>query len=118
MENRRQKGSLYEQKVAQYLTDRGFRILEMNYRCRIGEIDIIAREAEYLVFIEVKYRKDTAKGLPQEAVNLRKQRVISKVADYYCMTKGVYGTCACRFDVAAVLGEEIRLIRNAFYYAG
>ena len=117
MENRRQKGSLYEKKVAQFLVDKGYHILEMNYRCRIGEIDIIAREAEYLVFIEVKYRKNLAKGLPQEAVNLRKQRIISKVADYYCMTKGLYG-CPCRFDVAAVLGEEFALIQNAFYYMG
>ena len=54
--NKRQLGTVYEQKAAAYLQQQGYEILECNFRCRIGEIDIIAREGEYLCFVEVKYR--------------------------------------------------------------
>ena len=72
----------------------------------------------YLVFVEVKYRADNTAGNPLEAVTAAKQRTISKVASYYCLTHG-YGTFTpCRFDVAAVLGEQIKVIQNAFDYQG
>ena len=74
--------------------------------------------AEILVFVEVKYRADNAAGNPLEAVTAAKQRTISKVASYYCLTHG-YGTYTpCRFDVAAILGEQIKVIQNAFDYQG
>ena len=74
--------------------------------------------AEILVFVEVKYRADSTVGNPFEAVTSAKQRTISKVASYYCLTHG-YGTFTpCRFDVAAVLGEQIKVIQNAFDYQG
>lgn len=114
--NKRQVGSTYEKKAAEYLEKQGYRILQMNYRCRQGEIDIVAQEEGYLVFVEVKYRRNPGQGLPQEAVSSSKQRVISRVADYYCMTHCHSMEQPCRFDVVAVLGEEIRLIRNAFEY--
>lgn len=116
MKNKRETGSLYEKKAAEYLKQCGYQILTMNYRCRIGEIDIVARDGKYLVFVEVKYRTDAREGLPQEAVDYRKQRTICKAADYYCMTHGSYGNTPCRFDVAAVLGDTITLIKNAFAY--
>ena len=76
-----------------------------------GEIDIIARDGEYLVFCEVKYRTDRRKGMPSEAVHIRKQQVISRCALYYMTVNGVWG-CPCRFDVVGILGEagdEIQL---------
>ena len=73
-ENRRQTGTFYERKAGEYLEKQGYKILEYNYRCRAGEIDIVARDGEYLVFCEVKYRKDNKKGTPLEAVTLQKQR--------------------------------------------
>lgn len=117
MENKRSRGSEYEKKAAEYLKASGLRICEMNYRCRLGEIDIIARDGRYLVFAEVKYRMDTGKGFPQEAVDYRKQRKISQVADYYLMCKGSMDI-PCRFDVIAILGNEIRWIKDAFPYRG
>ena len=75
---------------------------------------------KYLVFCEVKYRTDRRKGMPSEAVHIRKQQVISRCALYYMTVNGVWG-CPCRFDVVGILGEagdEIRLYRNAFDYKG
>lgn len=118
MKNTRKIGSIYEKKAAEYLRQCGYRILTMNYRCRMGEIDIVARDGRYLVFIEVKYRAGKKGGLPQEAVDYKKQSRICKVADYYCMTHGHSRNTPCRFDVAAILGTEITLIQDAFAYIG
>ena len=101
-----------------YLRTQGYEILTYNFRCRSGEIDIIARDGEYLVFVEVKYRRDASRGNPLEAVDRKKQRIISKVASYYCLTHGYGEAMPCRFDVVAMLGEQITLIKNAFEYQG
>lgn len=112
--NKRAVGTRYEDEAAAYLERRGYRILEHSYRCRTGEIDLIARDGEYLVFVEVKYRSGTSCGSPLEAVGFRKQRNIIRVAQFYLLTHG-YGTeTSCRFDVVAICGEEIELVQNAF----
>ena len=116
--NKREIGTLYERKVGAFLEQQGYRILEYNFRCRSGEIDIIARDGEYLVFVEVKYRRTPGSGNPLEAVDRKKQQVISRTASYYCLTHGCGTGVPCRFDVAAVLGDEIRLVKNAFDYCG
>ena len=77
--NTREKGAAYEQLAINYLQDRGVAVLEHNYRNRRGEIDIIGKDGDYTVFIEVKYRKDSAAGQPAEAVTYGKQRKICKV---------------------------------------
>lgn len=115
--NKRRIGSEYEKKAGEFLISQGYEIVEYNFRCRMGEIDLIARDGEYLVFCEVKYRKGAAKGHPAEAVGIRKQRVISKCAAYYLMTRHLPGV-SCRFDVVSVEGRETTLIKNAFEYAG
>jgi putative endonuclease len=112
--NRRLVGTEYESLAAAYLEKKGYVILERNYRCRTGEIDIIAQENEYLCFVEVKYRSGNGCGSPLEAVNYHKQRKILGVAGYYMMKKGLPGDTACRMDVVAIEGDEITLIRNAF----
>ncbi len=116
MENRRRTGAAYEEKAAEYLTALGYEILERNFRCRQGEIDLIAREGETLVFLEVKYRRTAVYGKPEEAVDALKQRTICRVADFYRMRRRIPEDRPCRFDVVAVLGEEITLYRNAFSY--
>ena len=112
-QNNRQTGSYYEKQAGEYLQTLGYRILEYNFRCRMGEIDIIARHGEYLVFCEVKYRSLADKGHPSEAVDMRKQRVISKCAAYYLMRKHMIDI-PCRFDVVSIENKEITLIQNAF----
>lgn len=112
--NTRKKGAEYEEKAAQYLQSQGVHILECNYRNRKGEIDLIGRDGEYLVFFEVKYRKNNEMGTPAEAVNYGKQKNICKVADYYRMIHKIGEFAAVRYDVVAICGEEITWYQNAF----
>ena len=74
--NRRQTGTEYERRAEQYLREKGYEILERNFRCAYGEIDLIARQGSGLIFVEVKYRKNRRAGLPEEAVSLLKQQKI------------------------------------------
>ncbi len=115
MQNKRETGSIYEEKAKEYLESLGFIILEKNFRTRSGEIDLIGRDQDELVFIEVKYRKNKACGLPEEAVDFRKQRRICRVSDVYRMKKGL-GEVPMRFDVVADLDGNMELFRNAFSY--
>ena len=116
--NKREVGSTYERRAGEYLIQHGYEIVEYNFRCRLGEIDIIARDEQYLVFVEVKYRKNTRTGSPLEAVNKKKQQTISRVASYYCLTHGYGEEVPCRFDVVAILKDEVLLVKNAFEYQG
>ena len=92
----------------------GYRIIERNFYCKAGEVDIIAYDAEYLCFIEVKYRKDLSDGYPEEAVDVRKARRITKSAMFYMNMCRIPASTPCRFDVVSILGDEIRVIKNAF----
>lgn len=112
--NKRRLGQKQERIAADYLIKQGYQILEHNFYSRTGEIDLIAREGTFLVFIEVKYRKTNAFGFPEEAVTPAKQRTIRNTARYYMLLHHFPEATPCRFDVIAVTGEEIRLIRNAF----
>lgn len=88
--------------------------MERNFRCRQGEIDIIAKEEETLLFVEVKYRSDTAYGYPSEAVTWKKQNKILYTANYYKYRYHIREDVPCRFDVIEVLGNRIRWMKNAF----
>ncbi len=114
-------GAQGEEIAARYLLDRRYEILHRNYRCRYGEIDIIARRKNVLVFVEVKSRRSSAFGSPLEAVSLKKQRSISVVAQAYLQRNRLSGSAA-RFDVIAVLLHStepaIEHIENAFELPG
>lgn len=114
--NNREKGSVYEELAVDYLRKRGYQILKRNYRCRMGEIDIICRDGRYLVFVEVKYRANNHQGGAFMAVTRHKQHKISQVAAFYLMEQGLSEGTACRFDVVAIDGEVISLQQNAFDY--
>lgn len=116
--NKRKIGTAYELRAAAYLKKNGYRILELNFRCRQGEIDLIARDGTYLVFIEVKYRSSLKDGDPLEAVDRRKQKKIIRVAEYYLCMHPEKADLPCRFDVIGIEGKQIRLIRNAFDCGG
>ena len=101
-----------------YLERRGVRILAANYACAAGEIDLVGREREALLFIEVKTRTSEAFGPPQLAVHQRKQRQIVRAAQWYLAERRL-SEVACRFDVVAVtfLNDEcpqIHWVRDAF----
>lgn len=92
----------------------GFKILDMNFRCRSGEIDLIAQDGEYLVFVEVKYRSSGSAGSALEAVDARKRAQIRRVAAVYLYQKRYPENTPCRFDAAGVDKEKITYIKNAF----
>ncbi len=101
MEKYRQAvGKLGETKAKNYLKRRGYQILQSNYRTRAGEIDLIAKDGDCLVFVEVKTRTSAEYGTPAEAVSYYKQQHMIKSAQYYLARHG--GECECRFDVIEV----------------
>jgi len=112
--NRRALGKAYEEKAAAFLESRGYEILERNFSSPGGEIDLIARDGQYLVFVEVKYRSDASKGNPLEAVGPAKQERVRRTAAWYLMKKGISQEVPCRFDVVGILGKEIVLVADAF----
>lgn len=89
-QNKKAVGKAYEDLATAYLIDKGYKILERNYRCKVGEIDIIAKDKNALIFIEVKYRKTTAFGAPAEAVNYYKQQRIMRSAKWYLKEIGAH----------------------------
>ncbi|MBQ7446499.1 MAG: YraN family protein [Eubacterium sp.] len=109
---------MMEQAAASFLENNGFALLEKNFYCRFGEIDLIAKEGNTICFLEVKYRHAGQYGDPAEAVDHKKQRRISNAASYYLYSNRIPFDTPCRFDIAAVTPSGIRLIRNAFDYTG
>ncbi len=114
--NRRKVGGSFEEKAAAFLEKKGLVIRRRNFRCKYGEIDLIAWDKGCLVFIEVKYRRNRASGGALAAVDRRKQRVISRVARFYLYCSGFGDDVPCRFDVVGIEGEEITWIKDAFEF--
>ena len=114
---RRQLGDHGEDLAAAALKEQGYKILGRNYVTPLGEIDLIARQGKTLVIIEVKTRKSTRFGSPQEAVSLTKQKRLRRLAEYYVKDKRLAGA-PVRFDVVAVslaeAGPQVEIIPNAF----
>lgn len=110
-------GKAAEDDAERFLSEKGYQIIERNYRSRFGEIDIIARDCDVTVFVEVKARRNDNKGSSSSAVTPSKQKKISLTALCYLKEKKLHDQRA-RFDVVAVDGSgqnlRFRLIQNAF----
>ena len=105
-----------EDRAATHLAKIGYRVLERNYRTKMGEIDLIALDRDMVVFVEVKTRTSDAYGAPELAVDVRKQRRMVKAALTWLKQKKLH-QMACRFDVVAISGgddAQIEVIRDAF----
>ena len=111
--NTRTVGRRGEDVAVDYLISQGYKILNRNYSCKIGEIDVVAWDGEFVVFIEVKARADTSFGMPREAVNWRKQKTIIKVAEYWLYKNKRTGV-PVRFDVVEILDGNVSHITDAF----
>lgn len=113
-DSRKTTGHTGEEAAVRYLEQQGYIILERNFRLRIGEVDIIARDGEDFVFIEVKTRRSKKFGSPFEAVDVRKQQQITKIAAAYVQGREI----PVRFDVVAVhlngQNIQVELLKNAF----
>ncbi len=109
-------GKKGEELAVRFLKKKGYKIIKQNYKTRIGEIDIIARDGNALVFIEVKTRESIEYGLPFEAINSAKKRKIANVALLYL--KRLKEIPPCRFDVVSIYykqdNPEFELIKDAF----
>lgn len=118
-DTRHKFGAWGEEQAAYYLENRGYRIIERGFHCRFGEIDLIARLADELVFCEVKTRRHGALVSPQEAVTRSKQRRLIKTAGWYLNQHSWDGDL--RFDVIAIVARktgfdllEIEWFQDAF----
>lgn len=96
-----------------YLKKKGYKLIERNYKNKIGEIDIIASKKNMIVFVEVKTRETTMFGNPSEAVDYHKQNKIRKVSKRF-LQENKLTDVPCRFDVIEVVGDKINHIENAF----
>jgi putative endonuclease len=116
MKSTRDIGFEKEKKVVEHLKKLKYKILDTNFRSHFGEIDIVARQDDTIVFVEVKYRKESSSGAPQEAVTYRKQKKIIKSAILYIKLYHIRDNI--RFDVAAVDDNSIEIINSAFSVPG
>ncbi|CDE45723.1 uPF0102 protein RUMLAC_01999 [Clostridium sp. CAG:411] len=114
-QKKRKLGNEKEKIAGVVLQSCGYKILQYNFYTRIGEIDIVAKEGEYYVFVEVKYRSTDAYGMPEEAIDYRKQKRIIAASRYYLMKQGVPENVPCRFDVVCILGKKYKIIKDAFH---
>lgn len=95
-----------EEQAALFLEKEAYQILARNFRCRLGEVDIIAKKAGYLVFVEVKLRKNKDYGEAREFVNYTKQNKIRLTAEYYLSARPWAQTLQPRFDVMEIYAPE------------
>lgn len=113
----RRLGKLGEDLAATHLSARGYRIVERNYTCRLGEIDCVAVKDRTLVFLEVKTRRGDDYGGPLEAVDRRKRRKMTRLAQFYAQEKRLHDVPQ-RFDVVAIWFEDdvprVEVYENAF----
>lgn len=100
-----QQGRQAENYACRYLKKRGFKLLTRNYRTSFGEIDLIMRQDEILIFVEVRYRSNAVHGSPAETIDARKQKRLRACAEHYLQHhKSALGS-SCRFDVVAFTGD-------------
>lgn len=111
-------GSRAESAAADYLQQHGLRIIEKNFSCKVGELDLIAQDGQHLVFVEVRYRKTDHYGGALASVDQRKQRKLLNAAQFYLQRRRI--NAPCRFDIVAITGPlgtdttRINWVRNAF----
>lgn len=116
MDNKVQRGASAETDATRLLADAGYRIVERNFRCKLGELDIVARDGDVLVFVEVRSRSDDDHGSAVEMIRRTKQRRVARVAAYYLATVDpVYEEC--RFDIVAITAGDAILLKDAFRVA-
>lgn len=120
--SKRETGNAMEDYVASYLQQQGLRILERNFQTKLGEIDLIARDCDNIVFVEVRYREKQNYGSSSETVTFYKQQRIIKTALSYLKQKQLLEKVSCRFDVIAVTGHinqpSLEWIKDAFQAPG
>lgn len=108
------RGQKGESEALAYLRSRGLKLVTRNYRCRMGELDLIMSDDDTLVFVEVRKRGGNARIAPALTVTYTKQQRLIKAARHYLMTHAAQASRPCRFDVVGVADDDIQWIPNAF----
>lgn len=108
-----ERGQRAEQRAVEELERRGYQVVERNFRCPVGEIDIVARDGATLVFVEVRSRADDERGDALESVTPAKQRQVARAARAYLAARQPQFD-DCRFDVVGITGERIAVVIDAF----
>ena len=110
-------GEKAEQDACQYLEQQGLKLIEKNFRCKFGEIDIIMQEKQRLVFVEVRYRKHSQFGSGAESITKSKQSKLIRTANWYLQQHPKCNQYSCRFDVismsAGTTNSKIDWIKDA-----
>lgn len=114
MKTTSQIGQNAEKQAALFLKKHKIEIIAQNYRCKTGEIDLIALDNKELVFIEVKYRSNANFGQPYESVDYRKQQKIINAAQMFLQQNATLANKPCRFDIISIHNSEITWLKNAF----
>lgn len=114
-----QRGEAAEAQARQYLEQHGLRLLARNWRCRLGELDLVMLDADTVVFVEVRYRRHSAWGDAIESVNSRKREKLSRAAQLFLQQESRWAKYPCRFDVIAINANgqapaHLDWIQNAF----
>lgn len=113
VDRRRERGAAGEDRAAAWYQANGYEVIDRNWRCRDGELDLVVRRGGELVFVEVKMRTSSRFGIPAEAVTATKQRRLRRLATRYLAEAGERSS-ALRFDVVAILGDQLEVIEAAF----
>ena len=108
------RGRFGENEAARWYLRRGYQVLDRNWRCTAGEVDLILLSSDVVVFCEVKARASSEFGGPEGAVNWSKQRRLRRLAAIWLAEVRPAGAVTVRFDVAAVLGAHVEVIEGAF----
>jgi len=106
-------GESAENDACQYLIKHKLNLIRKNYRCKLGEIDLIMLDRQTLVFVEVRYRKNSLYGSGAESITIRKQQKIIKAASYYLQQNPKTSQYACRFDVISMSAPNSELNSNS-----
>lgn len=109
-----QKGAHAEQNACDFLSAQGLKLICRNYRCLLGEIDIIMRDSDDIVFIETRYRQYDNFGSAIESVNFKKQKKIIRTAEIFLQQYKLLHKVNCRFDIIGISPTELKWVKNAF----
>ncbi|MBC7196082.1 MAG: YraN family protein, partial [Deferribacterales bacterium] len=106
------KGKKGEELALNFLENNGYKLIEKNFKSKFGEIDLIMKDGEVIVFVEVKYRLSEDYGSPKDAVTYEKMKKIIKTAEYFIVKNNL--NSLYRFDVVSILKNNIEHVKNAF----
>lgn len=106
-------GEYFELQAIELLQKKGFKLIARNFQCKLGEIDVIMQDSSTLVFVEVRYRKDSYHGSAEESITPSKQKKLIKTTEFFCLQNPQFQSLSKRIDVVAFNPPKVNIIHNA-----